>query len=94
VSGPALAAAIGEKPRLTAAQRTKQMLMARSTRGTDTTARLARKHPPNPVEGLEPTGDINADSRRDFAAILAAFKAPPDPNPVNVLDSPHWMCAY
>ena len=81
VSGPALAAAIGDRPPLTAAQRTKQMLMARSTRGVDTTAQLARKPLPNPVEGLEPTGDITADSRRDFAAILAAFKAPPDPNP-------------
>jgi hypothetical protein len=44
VSGPALAAAIGDRPPLTAAQRTKQMLMARSTRGVDTTAQLARSH--------------------------------------------------
>jgi hypothetical protein len=71
-----------------------RMLMARSTRNLDTAAVLNQKPPPDPLAKIPVTSDLATDCTAELAAIFAALTAPPDPSPVNVLDSPHHVIAW
>jgi hypothetical protein len=95
VSGRDLeAATAGIRADTSPAARRKRLLTARSTRGTDLTARLTARPVPDPVAGIPDTGDLVHDSAAELAALLTALTAPPDPHPPNVLDSPHWLVIY
>ena len=76
--------------------RVRQLLAARSTAGEANSAadRLAEARTSDPLRGMTYTGDIQADSYTEFSTLLEALQAPPDPDPVDVHDSPHWLCIY
>ena len=92
--GPALAAAIGDRRKLSPAQKVKQMLAVRAQRAGDLTADMAPTPGPDPLAGVPETGDLAVDSLAELRAILAAMTAPPNQAPADVLDSPHWLTAY
>ena len=94
VPGPKLAAAVGDRTKLTAAQRVKQLLRIQGQRAEDLTAGLSSELGPNPL------ADVPDDRRpwrrplEELRAIHRALNAPPPPNPADVMDSPHWFVAY
>jgi hypothetical protein len=95
VKGPDLEAATAKvQADQSHAARRRRMLAARATRGTDITAQLTARPLDDPLAPVPVTSDIQADSEAELAALLAALTASPDPAPVHVLDSPHWLAAY
>ena len=88
--------ALPQKPpgTITAASRAMRMLMARSTRGLDTTAILNAKPAPDPFAAAPQGDDLEHDSASELDTLLAALTAPPDPVPANVLDSPWHVIAW
>ncbi len=97
VPGPDLTAAVGDRTKLTPAQRVKQMLRIQSDRASDllTKATPVEGQPEaDPLADVPETGHIGADSLAELRAIHQALNAPPPANPADVLDSPHWFAAY
>jgi hypothetical protein len=92
IPGPALAAAV--TTRAPEGSRARRMLAARAIRDGSTTARLATAPPPDPLGQLPAATAIEQASLDEHDAILTTLSAPPDPDPPNVLDSPHWITAY
>jgi hypothetical protein len=72
-----------------------RLLAARSTRGLNPAAILTASAAPDPLAAMPPEiGDLEQDSAAELAQLLTALNTPPDPNPVSVLDSPHWAVAW
>jgi hypothetical protein len=96
VPGPVLEAATAAvRTDTSPAARVRQMLTARSTRDADITGQLAAKPAPDPLASLRDTQTgIEAASLAEFAVILAALTADPEPDPASIYDSPHWLLAY
>lgn len=94
VKGPELTAAVGDRRHLSAADKVKQMLAVRAQRAGDMTTSLTTEVPPNPVDEAPETGDLAVDSLAELRALHAAMQAPANPDPADVLDSPHWVAAY
>ena len=100
IPGPMLAAATSSHAQAahSAKARAKALLKSRGLGGAagETTAdRMNDEGLPDPLAGLEPTGDLQADAAAELDALMAAFKAATARTGFGrIHDSPHWLVAY
>lgn len=100
ISGPMLAAATTRHATTisSAKERTKALLRSRGLGGASgegVAGRMTDEGIPDPLAGLKPTGDLQADAAAELDALMAAFEAAANRvNFARIHDSPHWLVAY
>ncbi|WP_242890781.1 hypothetical protein [Actinomadura litoris] len=94
IPGPKLADFAGRSLVQNARDRARALLASRSLNadgGETITDRLTSKPLPDPLADVTGEEGFEEECAEELTALAAAFAAPPDPAPSNVLDSPHSL---